>query len=141
MPRTTEELLKDAEGRVRRLERLLEKSNEFRRSGGKRVSELAEQLKVRTEKELTLDSEIAMNAILTKENQELSAKLRESEELILILHDRTDELQDWWTDEQCKLSILEIQYEHLSGRELGIHEWKDLHEEWKAQIESTEDTK
>lgn len=69
---------------------------------------------------------------------ELAAKLREREELILILHDRGDELQDWWAEERYKLDILQIQYEHLTGKELDKHEWKALHEEWKAQIESFE---
>jgi len=77
--RTTEELLKDAEGRIRRLGRLLEKSNEFRKSSDKQVYELAEELRVRIEKDLTLDSEITMNALLTKENQELDAKLKEKQ--------------------------------------------------------------
>lgn len=54
-----------------RLRSLLDKSNDFRRQSDKRVFELAEKLRLRTEKENTLESEKDMNAELTAENERL----------------------------------------------------------------------
>lgn len=59
-------------------------------------------------------------------------------ELINILNDRIDELAEWWIEEHAKIGILQIQYEHLTGKELDDREWEALHAEWKAQIESFE---
>jgi len=69
---------------------------------------------------------------------ELAAKLKEREESVTILHDREDELQDWLGEYEIKLGLLQIQYEHLTDKELDKHEWKAQHKEWHKQADSVE---
>ena len=69
----------DTCGECLRITRLLEKSNEWRRKSDNKVFELAEKLRCRSEKEVTLDSEIAMNAVLTSEIESLTAQLEDSQ--------------------------------------------------------------
>ena len=66
------QLIVESVNNAARIKKLLEKSNELRRKSDAKVYELAEKLRIRTEKEKSLDSEKDMNAQLTLENNVLA---------------------------------------------------------------------
>jgi len=85
------QLIVESVNNAARIKKLLEKSNELRRKSDAKVYELAEKLRIRTEKEKSLDSEKDMNAQLTLENNVLAnnaARYKEALEASLRLVER-----------------------------------------------------
>lgn len=69
---------------------------------------------------------------------ELAAKLKDRAEAFDRQEDILDDLQDWLGEDEIKIEILQVQYEHLTDKELDKHEWKAQHKEWHKQADSFE---